>query len=126
MLAALHVPLPLQFRSGVSMLPEQPGAAHCVDEDQSSQAPPLHLPSSPQLDIEVLVHTPRGSGISFVAALHVPFMATCCFPPPHAWQALVQAMLQQKPSTQNPLAQWAATVQAPPCEISGTQLPPLQ
>jgi hypothetical protein len=40
------VPVPLQVRAGVNVVPEQVAAAHCVPAAYSRQAPaPLHMPS---------------------------------------------------------------------------------
>jgi hypothetical protein len=67
------------------------------------QAPaPLHAPSSPQVEMSDCGHTlaARG-GEPFGTKEHVPGAAAVL----HALHVSVQAVLQQTPSTQNPLVQ---------------------
>jgi hypothetical protein len=107
------------------MPPEQDAAPQTVPAGQSRHAPALHLPSVPHVEGAVATQTPRGSTVPFVALAHVPFV------PPvraaeHAMHAPEHAPLQQKPSTQKPLAHWSRAVHATPSPCMGTQAPPLQ
>jgi hypothetical protein len=100
----VHAPLPSHSMAVEIMLPVHDCAApHDVDAGHFEHAPALHLPSVPQVLIAVVAHIPRGSAAPFVALAHVPSL------PPvsaalHALHALVQALSQHLPSTQNPLA----------------------
>jgi hypothetical protein len=124
LLPALQVPAPLHAGAAVWFPPEHDPAPHTVPESQSRQAPALHLPSVPQLDAAVTAQRPRGSGLPFVASAHVPFV------PPvsaleHAWHAPVHAVLQQTPSTQNPLEHWFCPPHVAPSACFTTQIVPV-
>jgi hypothetical protein len=103
----------LQVGAATWLPPEHEPAPHTVPDGQSLQAPPLHLPSVPQVDAAVAAQRSRGSLLPSVATLHVPFT------PPvsaaeQAWQASVHILSQQNPSTQKVLAHWAADAHAEP------------
>jgi hypothetical protein len=60
-------------------------------------------------------------GLPVATGVHVPTLPVRL----QASQAPLQAVLQQTPSTQLPLAHWLAEVQEPEPSL-GTQVPPLQ
>jgi hypothetical protein len=82
------------------------GEPQGVPATQSSQAPPLHLPSVPQVEAASAVHTLRGSGAPSAAGLHtpVPPPPACWSDASHAMHAPVHGPSQQTPSTQEPVA----------------------
>ena len=103
-----QTPLPLQLVAAVARPAAQLAVTQTLVVGCSWQAPPAaHRP--------VLPHTgptaQRLSAVPVVAAAQVPLAApVLAFE--QAEQAVVQAALQQKPSTQNPDAHWVAVVQA--------------
>jgi hypothetical protein len=122
---ATHAPAPLQVEALVWVLPLHDWARQTVPEAQSWHAPLWHVPSVPQVAAAVAMHTPRGSAVPFVAVLQVPFT------PPvrsaeQAWQAPVQATLQQTPSTQKPLVHWLLPVHVAPFAPLATHVTPKQ
>src|SRR5688572_408768 len=79
----------------------------------SAQAPaPSHKPFSRHTGEPLSLHWFRGS-VPAVTAAQVPSLAPVCAAL-HAMQVPVQLVLQQMPSTQNPLAQVAASVHTVP------------
>ena len=96
--------------------PEHEGLPHPLPRGQFSQTPPLHLPSVPQVDAGVAVHTPRGSVVPSVTEAQFPLR------PPvsaaeHAWHAPSQGLSQQKPSTQKLPWHWLLAVHRAPWEL---------
>jgi hypothetical protein len=96
--SAGHAPL-LQFAFAVSVLvaASHLAARHCVLFGHFEQAPlPSHLPSLPQLDCAV--GAPHMASTTPIASgAHLPRL----FESEQVWQAPVQALSQQTPSTQN-------------------------
>jgi hypothetical protein len=91
---------------------------------------PSHIPFRPQLAVESALHSLSGS-VFAVTAAHVPF-APPVFAVLHAWHVPLQAVLQQYPSTQLPLAhseqppatlQSLARLHAAPCAFFVEQVP---
>jgi hypothetical protein len=118
----LHAPEPLHVDAACAVAVEQLAARHTVPATCLRQAPaPSQKPSSPQVDGSVAEHSARGS-VPASAALHVPRL----FVAAQVWQLPVQAVLQQTPSTQKPLAQSAVAAQAVPLISCGTQTPAAQ
>jgi len=118
----LHVPEPLHVDAACAVALEQVAARHTVPATCLRQAPaPSQKPSSPHVDGALAEHSARGS-VPASAALHVPRL----FVAAQVWQLPVQAVLQQTPSTQKPLAQSPVTVHAVPLISCGTQAPAAQ
>ena len=116
-----QVPVPLQVRAGVSVVPLQLAAAHCVPAAYCRQAPaPLQEPSVLHAEAPRSAHWFWGSWPfgTFVQAPTVPVSA-------HDWQVPPQALLQQTPCAQNPEPQSALALQATPIPFF-TQLVPMQ
>lgn len=89
-----QVPLPLQLPTAVFELPEQTVAPQGVLDPTFAQTPPIvQLPVSLRhgLELPVWLHIPSAPEVT---GLHVPLGL------PHAWQAPLHAVLQQRPSTQ--------------------------
>lgn len=118
-----QVPVPLQSRGGVKLVPVQVAATHCVPVTYFRHAPaPSHIPSVPQVEAAVIAHwvvglgeAPAGTGEQVPA---LPVSA-------HDWQVPVQAELQQTPCAQKPEPQSAATAQVAPIGFF-PQLPAVQ
>jgi hypothetical protein len=122
----LQLPLPSHVFAAVCVLPAHVAPRHIVPAGYFSQAPDLQRPSVPQLACPWFVQTPCGSGWPSATAPQAPFAPLPFFAVEHAWQAPLHALLQQNPSTQNPLAHWSFAVQANPCMICARHAPPLQ
>jgi hypothetical protein len=91
--AAWHVPVPLQVRADVSVDPVQVAAAQVVPAAYRRHAPlPLHIPSVPQVAAVASVHWSSGSAPlgTLVHAPTVPAIA-------HDLHVPVQAVAQQTP-----------------------------
>jgi hypothetical protein len=111
----------LQVRAGVSVVPLQVAAAHCVPAAYCRQAPaPLQEPSVLQADAPRSAHWFIGSWPfgTFVHAPTVPARA-------HDWQVPPQPLLQQTPWAQNPDPHSVLPPQVAPIAFL-TQLPPTQ
>jgi hypothetical protein len=116
-----QVPVPLQARAGVSVVPLQVAGAHWIPAAYSRQAPaPLHQPSVLQEEVPRSVHWPSGSA-PFGTLVQAPTVP----PSAHDWQVPPQALLQQNPWAQNPEPHSALPPQATPIPFF-TQLPPMQ
>lgn len=112
-----QVPVPLHASGLVKTVPVHDGAWHWVPLGQSVHAPAPLQPTAelPQLAIEAAAHWLSGS-VPALMAPHTPLVPPePCLAAEQAWQVPLQAVLQQKPSTQNPLAQSADTLQTLPC-----------
>jgi hypothetical protein len=72
-----------------------------------------------------VLHVPQAFFPGFPACItpHVPFGPVALSAALHALQLPVHALLQQKPSAQNPLAHWAAVVQGCPWVAVGWHVP---
>jgi hypothetical protein len=94
-----QVPAPSQVRAGVSVVPAQLAAAHCVPAATWRHFPaPSHVPSLPQTFV-VVAHWLAGVGAAPAATgVQVPVEPVRL----HAWQVPVQAVLQQTPCAQLP------------------------
>jgi len=115
------VPVPLQVRAGVNVVPEQLAATHTVPLAYSRQAPPpSHVPSAPQVEAPLSAHCPSGSSPAGTSK-QVPALPVIA----HDRQVPVQAVRQQTPCSQKPLEHsFAAVHDAPLARLP--QLPPLQ
>jgi hypothetical protein len=122
----LQAPLPLQVSAAVCVPLVQEAATQTVPLGQSAHAPPLQLPSVPQVDAAVAMQMLRGSGWLFAALPQWPVLGNCWSDPRHAWHALVQALLQQTPSAQKPLVHWSAAVHEAASAFLARHMPPLQ
>jgi hypothetical protein len=113
-----QAPAPSQLAAAVAVPPEQLAARHDVVVDATAQEPPLaHSPVLPQGG----ALPQRASAMPARSVAQVPSPApVLAFEQP--MQVPVQALLQQTPSTQAPLAHWLAPVQAPPVLV--THVPP--
>jgi hypothetical protein len=96
---ATHEPAPLQVAAAVLVAPRHDAEPQRVPDGQFRHAPALQLPSVPHVEAALTAQTPRGSAIPFVAVAHVPFVPLVSAAE-HAWQAVLHAVSQQKPSTQ--------------------------
>jgi hypothetical protein len=113
--------VPLQVRAGVNVDPVQLAATQVVPLAYRRQAPPpSQAPSVPQVEAPLSAHWPSGSAPAGTS-VHVPAVPASA----HDRQLPVQAVRQQAPCSQNPLAHSAAVVQAVPLPFL-PQLPPLQ
>jgi hypothetical protein len=109
---AVQVPSPSQTRPPMTAAPSQVPGAQVVPATKLRQAPaPSHVPSRPQVDGSEAGQTlalrgapPAGTNAQVPGAPAVL----------HDLHVSVQAVLQQTPSTQNPLAQSPAHPQAAP------------
>jgi hypothetical protein len=106
-------PVPAQLAAIVSTPPLQEGARHCVAAPgyvQLAAFEPLQAP--PQADPSD-VHAARVPWGAPDTVLQMPS-------PPltsHAWHCPLQALPQQNPSTQNPVAHSPLPPQAVPCDL---------
>jgi hypothetical protein len=107
-----QVPVPLQVAFGVSVEPAQVAPTQVVPEGYFWQAPlPLQRPLVPQVEAVWVAHWVAGTGARPPAIeVQVPTDPVTL----QAVQVPVQALLQQKPLTQNPEAQRLAVAQAVP------------
>jgi len=97
----LQVPAPSQVELALSVEPLQLAARQTVPAIHLRQAPaPSQVPSLPQLEAAEAGHSLCGL-VPGSANLHVPMLFVAL----QVWQVLLQAVLQQTPSTQNPLPQ---------------------
>jgi hypothetical protein len=115
------VPVPLQVRAGVNVVPLQLAATHTVPLAYSRQAPPpSQKPSAPQVAAPLSAHCPSGSAPA-ATSVHVPAVPVI----PHERQLPVQAVRQQVPCSQKLLEHSPAVVHAAPLGRL-PQLPPVQ
>jgi hypothetical protein len=104
------VPVPLQVRAGVNVVPEHEAATQVVPVTYSRQAPaPLQVPSLPQLAAPASVHWLSGSWPA-ATLVHVPSVPASA----HDLHVAVQVVAQQMFCAQMPLAQSLFAVQAAP------------
>ena len=108
--AAAHVPAPVQCEIAVSVDPEHDAAPHVTVAAASWQAPaPLHAPVLPHGGLAA--HPPRGSGLPPGTFAQLPALE----PMLQAWQRPHDMLLQQTPSTQKlPVRHSALVVHACP------------
>jgi hypothetical protein len=122
--AARQVPAPSQGRAGVAMPPAQIAGAHTVPIAYSRHAPlPSHAPSVPHDEAPWSAHWPSGS-VPATTLPHTPSAPAPLAALLHAWQVPPQAVLQQTPLAQKPLAHWSPAVHAAPFPFVGVQVPP--
>ncbi|WP_248354746.1 hypothetical protein [Anaeromyxobacter oryzae] len=115
-LATAQVPVPSQVAAGVTVPPLQEPGAHTVEAGQSAQLPvPSQTPALPQVD-------GADAAQSFLGSLPATLDVQVPRAPPasHRVQVPVQAVLQQTPSTQKPLAQAPGAAQASPSGAAQT------
>lgn len=109
--AAEQVPLPVQVPAEVSVEPLQLCARHMAVIPCFRQAPaPSQVPSFPHVAGAAAAQPLLGSAAPAGTLVHVPCEPTTA----QLLQPSVQALLQQKPSTQLPLVHSLAAVQAAP------------
>ena len=93
--------MPLQVRAGVNVVPVHVGATHCVPAAYRRHAPlPLHEPSVLQLVVPRSLHWLSGS-MPFGTLVQAPTVPASA----QDWQVPPQAVSQQTPCAQMPLAQ---------------------
>jgi hypothetical protein len=110
-------PAPSQLAAAVAVPDAQLAARHEVEDDATAQAPPAHSPVLPQGG----ALPQRASATPSITGAQVPSGApVLAFE--QAVQVPVQALLQQTPSTQAPLAHCAPSVHPPPVTVR--QMPP--
>ena len=108
--------VPLQWERPVKApVGEHEAIPQLTVEAGTSQAPALQLPVSPQ---GAAPATHNGSGPEATGE-QVPWLPWTL----QAWQAPVQALLQQKPSTQLPFVHSVPTPQVAPLAFFGMQTP---
>jgi hypothetical protein len=112
-----QAPVPVQLAAKVAMPLAQLAVRHDVVDDASAQAPPAA--QAPVFPHSVPV-VQRESVVPVVVAPQVP-LAPPVFAAEHALHAVVQALLQQKPSAQNPDVHWLAALHEPPFAFLATQ-----
>jgi ribonuclease E len=120
--AAGQLPAPSQLAAAVATPDAQLAARHEVVAGALAQAPPA-------AQAPVLPH--GGAAVQRASVAPVVTLAQVPLAPPvlaaeQAVQAPVQAVLQQNPSTQAPVAHWLAAVQVPPVAFFGVQVVPEQ
>src|SRR5512138_3060979 len=106
-------PMPSHDAALVKVAPPEghEAARHSTLELHLRQAPmPLHLPSFPQVDSIWMGQPPPSSGMSSGSGLHRPRRPVTA----HDLHTSVQAVSQQKPSTQWLLLHSSASLQVPP------------
>jgi hypothetical protein len=109
--------VPLHIDAAYAVPVEQLAAWQTVVASYSRQAPaPSHVPSVPQVDAACAEQSLRRS-VPASALMQVPRLLV----DEQVWQVPLQAVWQQTPSTQNPLAQSPPTAQAVPSFSCGTQ-----
>jgi hypothetical protein len=97
-----HAPMPLQTEAGVRTPSEHDPAAQVVPREYRSQPPvPSHRPVCPQVEAMSLRQMPLGSGVPVATGVQVPTLRTRL----QLTHGPSQALVQQTPSTQKPLAQ---------------------
>jgi hypothetical protein len=115
---ATHAPLPLQAPALVSWPLLHDAPPQGIPEATCSHTPPAaQLPVSPQGGLAA--HWPVGAAVPAVTDAQVPSDEPVSAIV-HAWQVPVQAVLQQTPSTQKPLAHWAPS---PPVHVAPLACP---
>ena len=106
-----QVPFPLHVEAGVSAPLLQVAAAQIEPVAALVQPPaPLHSPFVPQLEGASFLQTPWGSITPAPTGQHSPFWLGSA----QLTHAPEQAVMQQKPSAQNPESHSAAQSQVPP------------
>jgi hypothetical protein len=116
-LAGLQAPAPSQVRPSVCVaaFAGHEGGAQDVPGGNSSQAPlPSQKPVVSQLAAPAFVHAPVGSAPPLATGAHVPPVAASA----HDRHVPVQAVRQQTPCAQNPVAHSAPAAQAAPGDLS--------
>jgi hypothetical protein len=109
----VHVPIPSHADAISTPAVQVAAGPHVVPATQSWHAPALQVPSVLHMVSAVCMQRPRGSALPSVEGAQVP-SATPVSEAAHAWQAVLQALLQQNPSTQLPRPQSASAVQEAP------------
>jgi hypothetical protein len=118
---AAQVPVPLQVRAGVNVVPLQVAPAQTVPAAYRRQPPaPSQVPSVPQLVAPLSVHCPSGS-CPTGTSVQVPVLPESA----HDRHVPVQLELQQTPCWQSPESHSAAVVHTAPRGFF-EQTPPLQ
>lgn len=119
---AVQLPLPSHEPAAVCCPPVQLAVPHDAPAATFAHAPAWHEPVMPHTSGVCAMHRLRGSGAPSLAGLHVPLgpVLTSAL---HAWHAIVHAELQQRPSTQKPVAHWSAAAHGAPPASVGTQVP---
>jgi hypothetical protein len=116
LLAVEQVPSPLQVEDDCNVEPVQVAGAQAVPAGQTAQLPaPEQTPVAPHVDADVATQTLRGL-VPAVALVQVP----SCPAALHCSQPPVQALSQQWPSTQKPLAQVLLEAHVAPCAKAQT------
>ena len=113
------MPLPSQRNADVSVDPVHPISLQTVPAGYLSHAPvPSHMPVEPHVDAASTAHSSRGSVPSW-ALTQVPTVPW----PAHVTQVPAQALLQQTPSAQNPLAHSPPIAHELPIGLPGASMP---
>ena len=117
---ALQVPVPLQVDAVcTARWCTRPPDRRSRRRTCGRRPAPSQKPSLPQVEAApVASHSRRGS-VPGSAAMHVPTLFDCA----QVWQVPPQAVLQQTPSTQKPLAHSPLPTQAVPLVSFGTHAP---
>jgi hypothetical protein len=116
-----QLPTPSQRPASVAVEPEHVGDAHAKPGAYRRQAPaPLQEPSVPQVDGPASAHWFKGSWPA-ATGVHTPFVPAIA----QELQMLVQALAQQTPCWQKPLAHSLVVVQSTPFTFL-PQMVPLQ
>ncbi len=107
-----HLPEPSQVDLPVNVVVPlgQVASAQVVPFAYFWQAPAWHLPFVPQLAAPWSLHMPAGSELPVGTFVHAPRLPDRL----QAWQAPLQAELQQTPCAQNPLLHWLLDEQVAP------------
>jgi hypothetical protein len=123
-----QMPVPVHTLVLNAMGPLQDGAAHTMPAaGKPEQAPaPLQTPGEPHTPLPTALHSLSGSVLNIIGA-HTP-LGCPVFACDAAMHDVLQALLAQKPSTQDPVWQLPLVAQALPCASSAgaTQMPELQ
>jgi hypothetical protein len=118
------MPVPLHSRSEVAMPAAHVGAPHAVAEEYSRQAPlPLQKPSVPHDAAPRSAHWLFGS-VPVATLPHTPFCPCPFAAALHAEQIPVQAVLQQTPSAQKPVAHSSPLVHGEACASVAVHVAP--
>jgi hypothetical protein len=115
-LAARHVPAPSHVRASVAVDPPagQVGAAHTVPAAYTWQAPaPSHAPVCPQLAAPWSLHVPVGSAAPDATGAQVPRADVSA----QDMQVPAQAVRQQTPCAQKPVAHSVPSPQLAPADL---------
>jgi hypothetical protein len=119
---AMQVPTPSQVDASRRVDPVQLPGEQTVPCTYLRQAPaPSHVPSLPQLVAPSSPHSLAGS-VPAGTGEQVPILPAML----QAWQASVQVVSQQTPSTQRPFEHSPPAVQSAPIDFFGMQLVPTQ